>query len=86
MIKKMAKVTTEKIGGIAVITVKLDKTDPRVCDYCNDLCAEPQERGLVVVQDCHVTQYGLMCRKCYEKCNGEASSLKTWKEGEIYRD
>jgi len=44
-----------------IIYVSLDDGDPRVCDYCNKLLVD--EEG-VTVEECHSTDYGLMCKSC----------------------
>lgn len=44
-----------------IIYVKLKDGDPRVCDYCNKLLVN--EDG-ITTEECHSTDYGLMCRDC----------------------
>ena len=44
-----------------IIRVDLDQDDPRVCDYCNKLLVNNEA---TVVDECHSTEYGLMCSKC----------------------
>jgi hypothetical protein len=44
-----------------IIKVTLQDGDPRVCDYCNRLLVG--EDG-VTVEECHSTDYGLMCQSC----------------------
>jgi len=44
-----------------IIYVRLEDGDPRVCDYCNKLLVN--EEG-VTVEECHTTDYGLMCKSC----------------------
>jgi len=44
-----------------IIVVRLQDGDPRVCDYCNRLLVD--EDG-VTVEECHTTDYGLMCKSC----------------------
>jgi len=44
-----------------IIKVTLQDGDPRVCDYCNRLLVD--EEG-VTVEECHSTDYGLMCKSC----------------------
>lgn len=44
-----------------IIKVTLQDGDPRVCDYCNKLLVD--EEG-VTVEECHSTDYGLMCKSC----------------------
>lgn len=44
-----------------IIHVRLQDGDPRVCDYCNKLLVD--EEG-ITVEECHSTDYGLMCKSC----------------------
>ena len=44
-----------------IIHVRLQDGDPRVCDYCNKLLVD--EEG-ITIEECHSTEYGLMCRGC----------------------
>ena len=44
-----------------IVHVRLQDGDPRVCDYCNKLLVD--EEG-VTVEECHTTDYGLMCKSC----------------------
>ena len=71
-----------------VIMVTLDETDPRVCDYCNELLVSydedeqsPTFHKLVAVKRCHSTDYGLMCDECKGK---EIEAFRTWEAGQTY--
>lgn len=44
-----------------IIFVRLQDGDPRVCDYCNRLLVDEDS---VTVEECHSTDYGLMCKGC----------------------
>jgi len=44
-----------------IVRVELQDGDPRVCDYCNKLLVD--EEG-VTAEECHTTDYGLMCKSC----------------------
>jgi hypothetical protein len=59
-----------------IIRVELDPGDPRVCDYCNRLLVDEDAK---VVEDCHSTDWGLMCSKCL----GSIEPISSHKQGEI---
>lgn len=55
-----------------VIAISLNRDDPRVCDYCNDLLVE---KGLTV-RACHTTEDGLMCDECLK--DTETKPIKSY--------
>ena len=90
----MAQVRSFDVDGLAVIEIRLDPNDPRVCDYCNELLIswdgdERQPDGkiregknaLVVRKRCHSTDYGLMC----DRYRGNIKALRTFEVGDVVR-
>lgn len=64
-----------------IIKVTLQDGDPRVCDYCNKLLVD--EEG-ITVEECHSTDYGLMCRGCLgsiEPLRSHVAGVNVKKEG-----
>ena len=59
-----------------IIRVELDPGDPRVCDYCNRLLVDEDAR---CVEDCHSTEYGLVCNRCL----GSIESISSHKQGDM---
>ena len=59
-----------------IVKVELDPGDPRVCDYCNRLLVDHEAK---VVEECHSTEYGLMCVKCI----GSIKPISSHKQGDI---
>ena len=57
-----------------IIHVKLQDGDPRVCDYCNKLLVD--EEG-ITVEECHSTDYGLMCKGCL----GSIKPIGSYRQG-----
>ena len=57
-----------------IIHVRLEDGDPRVCDYCNKLLVD--EEGIAVEQ-CHSTDYGLMCKGCL----GDIEPISSYEAG-----
>jgi hypothetical protein len=62
-----------------VIHVRLQDGDPRVCDYCNRLLVD--EEG-IAVEDCHSTDYGLMCNRCL----GGIKPFSSHKQGDFVKN
>ena len=75
--------------GDNIIEVRLDATDDRVCDFCvtNEALAhyDGEQKKLICLGNCYVTERGLMCQSCRDKLKG-IPTLVYFKTGEEYFD
>jgi hypothetical protein len=59
-----------------IIRVELGPGDPRVCDYCNKLLVDHEAK---VVEECHSTEYGLVCNRCL----GTIPPISSHRQGDV---
>ena len=88
--KKMGEIREYEDADFGhVIEIRLDNTDERVCDFCvtNASLAHYDEKlkKLICLENCYVTERGLMCQSCKEKLK-DIPVLVFFRKGEEYFD
>ena len=59
----MVEIFTKVFGVCPVITIEGSKESVGVCDYCNARVFAPGGR---IEKQCFLTDFGMMCRDCYD--------------------
>lgn len=62
-------------GKRVVIRIVPKEGSPRICDYCSVMLVDKEA---FVLDDCFLTEYGLMCRVCL----GDIRPIKSYHQGE----